>query len=155
PPASCRAAGGACERDCAWFQACPARATDVPSTPEPPAWADAAPAAAWRQKTRSSDENAPASCRRGLGAAMAAAMIYLHEVHEVAGGRMEEFGDAVRTQWRPLVEEDGHARLLWFWHLAHGTGASYQAVSITAVRDWAAWGALVAQAAADARFRDW
>src|SRR5439155_6798163 len=65
------------------------------------------------------------------------------------------FGDAVRTHWRPLVEEDGRARLLWFWHLTHGTGASYQAVSITAVRDWATWGALVAQAAADERFRDW
>ena len=86
---------------------------------------------------------------------MAAAMIYLHEVHEVAGGRMEEFADAVRTQWRPLVEEDDRARLLWFWHLTHGTGASYQAVSITAVRDWATWGALVAQATADERFRDW
>jgi hypothetical protein len=86
---------------------------------------------------------------------MPAAMIYLHEVHEVAGGRMEEFADAVRTQWRPLVEEDGHARLLWFWHLAHGTGASYQAVSITAVFDWTAWGTLVARLAADARHREW
>jgi len=27
---------------------------------------------------------------------MAGAMIYVHEVHEVLGGRMEEFGDAVR-----------------------------------------------------------
>jgi NIPSNAP protein len=86
---------------------------------------------------------------------MPGAMIYLHEVHEVAGGRMEEFGDAVHTQWRPLVEEDGSARLLWFWHLTHGTGASYQAVSITAVRDWTAWGALVARSAADERFREW
>jgi hypothetical protein len=68
---------------------------------------------------------------------------------------MEEFGDAVRTHWRPLLEEDAAARLLWFWELAHGTGASYQAVSITAVRDWAAWGALVARAAADARHREW
>ena len=72
-------------------------------------------------------------------------MIFVHEVHEVVGGKMEEFGDAMRTQWRPLVEEQGHARLLWFWELAHGTGASYQAVSITAVRDWATWGALAAR----------
>jgi len=86
---------------------------------------------------------------------MAAAMIYLHEVHDVAGGKMDEFGDAVRTQWRPLVEESGHVRLLWFWHLTHGTGASYQAVSITAVRDWAAWGMLVAQMKEDRRFVDW
>jgi hypothetical protein len=40
---------------------------------------------------------------------MAAAMIYLHEIHEVLGGKMEEFGDAMRTQWRPLLEDGGHA----------------------------------------------
>jgi hypothetical protein len=84
---------------------------------------------------------------------MAPVMIFVHEVHEVVGGRMEEFDDAVRTRWRPLVEEDGHARLLWFWHLAHGTGASYQAVSITAVRDWATWGTLATRA--DDRARAW
>lgn len=86
---------------------------------------------------------------------MAPAMIYVHEVHEVAGGRMEEFGEAVRREWRPLVEEDGRARLLWFWELAHGTGPSYQAVSITAVRDWAAWGEIAARLGQDARGRDW
>jgi len=64
-------------------------------------------------------------------------MLFVHETHEVAGGKMEEFEEAVRTLWRPLVEERGGVRLLWFWHLTHGTGASYQAVSITAVRDWA------------------
>ena len=81
-------------------------------------------------------------------------MIFVHEIHDVAGGRMEEFGDAVRTHWQPLLEADGHARLLWFWELTHGTGASYQAVSITAVRDWATWGALVARDA-EPRTRDW
>jgi hypothetical protein len=86
---------------------------------------------------------------------MAGAMIYVHEIHDVVAGRMEEFGDAVRREWRPLVEADGHARLLWFWQLTHGTGASYQAVSITAVRDWATWGEIVARRASDARFRDW
>jgi len=82
-------------------------------------------------------------------------MIYIHEVHEVLGGKMEEFGDAVRTRWRPLLEEGGRARLLWFWELAHGTGASYQAVSITAVRDWATWGEVVARGASDPRCKDW
>ena len=52
-------------------------------------------------------------------------MIYVHEVHEVLGGRMEEFGEAVRREWRPLVEDGERARLLWFWQLTHGTGASY------------------------------
>jgi hypothetical protein len=82
-------------------------------------------------------------------------MIYVHEVHEVLGGKMDEFADAVRSTWRPLVEEGNGARLLWFWQLTHGTGPSYQAVSITAVRDWATWGEIVARAATDARFRDW
>lgn len=82
-------------------------------------------------------------------------MIYVHETHEVMGGKMEEFDDAARTLWRPWIEAEGHARLLWFWHLAHGTGPSYQAVSITAVRDWATWGALVARGASDARFAEW
>lgn len=69
-------------------------------------------------------------------------MIYVHEVHEVAGGRMVDFGDAMRSEWRPLIETGDRARLLWFWQLTHGTGPSYQAVSITAVRDWATWGEL-------------
>jgi hypothetical protein len=86
---------------------------------------------------------------------MAGAMIFVHEVHEIAGGQMAEFEDAFRTEWRPLVEEGGDARLLWFWHLAHGTSASYQAVSITAVRDWTTWGTFVTRAADDSRVRAW
>lgn len=82
-------------------------------------------------------------------------MIYVHEVHDVRGGKMPEFADAVRDEWRPLVEESGDARLLWFWELTHGTGPSYQAVSITAVRDWAAWGATLARLAADPRGAAW
>ena len=82
---------------------------------------------------------------------MPTAMIYLHEVHEVLGGKMEEFSDALRTRWRPLLEEDGQARLLWYWELTHGTGPSYQAVSIAAVRDWTTWGTL----AESRRARDW
>jgi hypothetical protein len=82
-------------------------------------------------------------------------MIFVHEVHEILGGKMEEFADAVRTRWRPLLEQNGDARLLWFWQLAHGTSVSYQAVSLTAVRDWAAWGAIVARTAADPRCREW
>ena len=70
-------------------------------------------------------------------------MIFLHEIHEVAGGRMSDFEDSLRGTWKPLVEQDREARLLWFWHHTHGTGPSYQAVSITAIRDWAAWGKLV------------
>jgi hypothetical protein len=86
---------------------------------------------------------------------MAGAVIFVHEVHQVAGGRMEEFGQSVRREWRPLLEADGHARLLWYWELTHGTGASYQAITLSAVRDWATWGALVGRATASGPLRDW
>jgi hypothetical protein len=86
---------------------------------------------------------------------MAGAMIFIHELHEVAGGKMDEFGSAVRDVWRPILEAERTARLLWFWELTHGTGPSYQAVSITAVRDWAAWGELLARAPGHPRFAEW
>src|SRR5262245_64693202 len=82
-------------------------------------------------------------------------MLFLHETHEVAGGRMEEFGACVRDEWRPLVEEAGTARLCWCWELTHGTGASYQALTVTAVRDWAAWGAIAEAMQHDPRWREW
>ena len=82
-------------------------------------------------------------------------MIFLHEVHEIAGGRMVEFETAVRGGWKPLVEEEGKAKLLWFWLHTHGTGPSYQAVSITAVDGWEAWGRLVRRAREDGALRDW
>jgi hypothetical protein len=80
-------------------------------------------------------------------------MLFLHETHDVVGGRMADFGEAFRARWRPLVEERGEARLCWFWELTHGTGASYQALSVTAVRDWVTWGALVERSRSDARWR--
>ncbi len=82
-------------------------------------------------------------------------MLYLHETHEIVGGKMDAFEHALREQWVPLIEHDGAAKLLWFWHHTHGTGPSYHAVSITAVRDWQAWGALVARTQTDAAWRDW
>jgi hypothetical protein len=80
-------------------------------------------------------------------------MIFLHETHDVVAGKMEEFWEGVRSEWRPLVEASGTARLLWAFELAHGTGASYQAITITAVRDWQAWGALAERD--DEQARDW
>ncbi len=71
-------------------------------------------------------------------------MLFVHEVHEVAGGRMAEFAAAVRDGLVPLLADTGAARLCWYWELTHGTGASYQAVSLVAVRDWAAWGKIAA-----------
>ncbi len=82
-------------------------------------------------------------------------MIYLHETHEIVGGKMDEFEDALRAQWLPLMERDGDARLLWYWHHTHGTGPSYQAIAITAIRDWDAWGRLVERARHDDAWRRW
>lgn len=81
-------------------------------------------------------------------------MIFVHETHQVAGGEMATFADALRDEWRPLLEERGEARLLWYWELTHGTGASYEAISVTAVRDWETWGRLLERWRDDQRWRD-
>jgi len=66
-------------------------------------------------------------------------MLLLHEVHEVVGARELEFEAAIRDGWMPAVADRDDARLLYFLHHAHGTGASYRVVTITALRDGAAW----------------
>lgn len=70
-------------------------------------------------------------------------MLYIHETHHVIGGKMETFLEACRKGWLPLIEQDGLARLLWFWVWSHGTGPAYRAVSVIQVPDWKAWGELV------------
>ena len=70
-------------------------------------------------------------------------MLIVHELHEVIGAREDEFEDAVRRRWLPALAETGEAKLLFFLHHAHGSGASYQVVTLTAVRDADAWGRLV------------
>jgi hypothetical protein len=66
-------------------------------------------------------------------------MLFLHEVHRVAGAKEKEFEAAFRDGWMPLVAQDGDARLLWFLHHAHGSGPSYQVVTITGLADGGAW----------------
>ena len=82
-------------------------------------------------------------------------MLYLHETHEIIGGKMDDFEHALGQHWVPLAEAGGVAKLLWFWHHTHGTGPSYQAISITAVRDWNAWGTLVERMRRDAAWAEW
>jgi hypothetical protein len=82
-------------------------------------------------------------------------MIFWHEVHQIAGGKVEDFHVAFREQWKPLLECDGGARLAWFWDHGHGTGPSYQAISITAIADWSAWGRVVDRVTATAEGRAW
>ena len=66
-------------------------------------------------------------------------MLFLHEVHEVVGLREAEFEDAYRSGWLPALTHDDDARLLYFLHHAHGSGVSYNVVTITAIQDGAAW----------------
>lgn len=66
-------------------------------------------------------------------------MLYVHEVHEVRGRHEDEFEAVMRDGWLPTLAADDDARLLWFCHHVHGTGPAYHVVTLTAVRDGAAW----------------
>ncbi len=66
-------------------------------------------------------------------------MLFLHEVHEVIGRREDEFEAAFRDEWLSTLAATDDARLLYFLHHAHGTGVSYNVVTMTAIRDGAAW----------------
>jgi hypothetical protein len=69
-------------------------------------------------------------------------MLFLHEVHEVKGAAEDRFEDAFRNGWMPMLAKGDEARLLWYLHHAHGSGPAYHMVTITAVRDGAAWESL-------------
>lgn len=70
-------------------------------------------------------------------------MLFVHETHRVAGAREEEFEAAFRDGWMPALAREDDARLLYFLHHAHGSGRAYVVVTITAVRDGAAYEHLV------------
>jgi hypothetical protein len=87
-------------------------------------------------------------------------MLFLHEVHRVVGRREKDFEAAYRDGWMPALSRgdgdggDDGARLLWFLHLAHGTGGSYQVVTVTGLADGAAWERLARRVHAG-DLRDW
>lgn len=66
-------------------------------------------------------------------------MLFLHEVHRVDGRKEDEFEAAFRTGWMPTLGKGDEARLLWYANHAHGSGVSYNVVTVTAVRDGEAW----------------
>jgi len=66
-------------------------------------------------------------------------VILLHELHEVVGAREAEFEAAFRDEGLAALARGDDARLLYFLHHAHGTGVSYNVVTLTALRDGAAW----------------
>lgn len=67
-------------------------------------------------------------------------MLWVHELHEVRGASEDAFEECLRTGWLPALARDADARLLYVLKQAHGSGASYRVVTITALRDAAAWG---------------
>lgn len=81
-------------------------------------------------------------------------MLFLHEVHRVAGAKEDEFEDAFRTGWMPTLAKSSHARLLWYLNLAHGSGAAYTVVTVTGLRDGAAWQE-IANRMKDGDLRQW
>lgn len=68
-----------------------------------------------------------------------APVLVLHETHRIVGAEEDDFEAAIRDGWRPEVARDGDARLLWYLRRAFGTGRGYEAVTLTAVRDGAAY----------------
>ena len=65
-------------------------------------------------------------------------MLLLHEVHHMVGRREKDF-EAAYQAWMAALAEDEDTRLLWFLHHAHGSGPSYQVVTITGLAGGAAW----------------
>ena len=69
-------------------------------------------------------------------------MLFIHETHSVRGASEALFEEAVRNVWMTALGKTPDARLLWYCVQAHGTGPAYNVVTITAVRDGAAWESL-------------
>jgi hypothetical protein len=83
-------------------------------------------------------------------------MLYLHETHSVVGRAEDEFEEAFRGPggYMERLAAGDDARLLWFLEHVHGTGPAYTVVTITALRDAAAWQAL-ADRIHDGDLREW
>ena len=69
--------------------------------------------------------------------------LIVHEVHAVDGRREDDFDALWRDEWIPAVGANDDARVLHYLRHAHGTGLSYRVVTLTAVRDAAALGAMM------------
>jgi len=66
-------------------------------------------------------------------------VLFMHEVHKVRGRREDDFEAEFRDSWMPMLAVGDDARLLWYADHAQGSGPSYTVVTITAVKDGAAW----------------
>ena len=65
--------------------------------------------------------------------------LFLHETHSVRGTEEEAFEHHYRERWASALADGEDARLLWYLHQAHGSGPAYTIVTITVVRDGAAY----------------
>jgi hypothetical protein len=81
-------------------------------------------------------------------------MLVLHETHRLVGTHEDEFETAFRDRWLPELAATDDARLLWFLRRAFGTGRGYEAVTLTALRDGAAYERL-ARRVQDGDLRSW
>ena len=52
-------------------------------------------------------------------------MLFLHEVHKVAGAKTDEFEEAFRSGLMPMLAKGDDARLLWYTNHAMGSGVSW------------------------------
>ncbi|HKD67287.1 MAG TPA: hypothetical protein VKB84_10640 [Candidatus Binataceae bacterium] len=66
-------------------------------------------------------------------------MLFLHEVHKVVGAKADEFEEKYRKGWMPMLAKGDDARLLWYMNHAMGSSVSYNVVTITGIKDGAAW----------------
>ena len=66
-------------------------------------------------------------------------MLFLHEVHRLVGTRWRDFEHAMRDDFRAILAKGDEARLLWYFHQAHGTGLSYTVVTVTGFTSAQAW----------------
>lgn len=66
-------------------------------------------------------------------------MLFVHEVHAIRGASEEQFEAAYRETWMPRLAEGGLGRLVWYFNHAHGSGPAYNVVTVSALRDGAAW----------------
>jgi hypothetical protein len=66
-------------------------------------------------------------------------VLFLHEVHRLVGTRWRDFERAMRDDYRGILAKGDDARLLWYFHQAHGTGLSYTVVTVTAFTNAQAW----------------
>ena len=83
-------------------------------------------------------------------------MLFLHEYHQVTGQHEDDFEAAYRGPggYIERLAKDGDARLLWYLDHVHGTGPAYQVVTITGIRDAAAWERLAGRIH-EGDMRDW